>query len=38
MYDMGRGVPQNHAEAAKWYLLAAGQGDADAEQSRRHVR
>jgi len=26
MYKFGRGVPQNHAEAAKWYRLAADQG------------
>ncbi len=26
LYDMGRGVPQNYAEAAKWYWLAADGG------------
>jgi TPR repeat protein len=31
MYDTGRGVPQNYAEAAKWYRLAAEQGNADAQ-------
>jgi len=27
MYDNGIGVRQNHAEAAKWYRLAAEQGN-----------
>ena len=26
MYDKGRGVPQDNAEAAKWYRMAAVQG------------
>jgi TPR repeat protein len=26
MYDLGLGVPQDYAEAAKWYRLAADQG------------
>jgi TPR repeat protein len=26
MYDNGKGVPQDHAEAAKWYRTAAEQG------------
>ena len=26
MYEMGRGVPQNYYEAAKWYYAAAVQG------------
>ena len=26
MYDLGEGVPENNAEAAKWYRLSAGQG------------
>lgn len=30
MYVNGRGVPQDYAEAVKWYRLAAEQGDADA--------
>ncbi len=33
MYDHGRGVPQNDAEAAKWYRLAAAQGNADAQNN-----
>ncbi|MEP1198257.1 tetratricopeptide repeat protein [Tateyamaria sp.] len=33
MYDNGRGVPQDYADAAKWYRLAAEQGDADAQFS-----
>ena len=28
MYDIGRGVPENDAEAFKWYRLAAEQGNA----------
>jgi TPR repeat protein len=31
MYYNGLGVPQNYAEALKWYRLAAGQGNADAQ-------
>ena len=31
MYGEGRGVPQDFAEAAHWYRLAAEQGDAQAE-------
>jgi uncharacterized protein len=31
MYDTGQGVPQNYAEAAKWYRRSATQGDADAQ-------
>ena len=31
MYDTGEGVPQDDAEAARWYRLAAEQGDADAQ-------
>jgi uncharacterized protein len=27
LHDQGRGVPQNRAEAARWYKLAAEQGD-----------
>ncbi|MEW6303972.1 MAG: tetratricopeptide repeat protein, partial [Verrucomicrobiota bacterium] len=27
----GSGVPKNHEEAAKWFLKAAQQGDADAQ-------
>jgi TPR repeat protein len=30
-YDNGQGVPQNYAEAVKWYRLAADQGDASAQ-------
>ncbi|WP_352811818.1 SEL1-like repeat protein [Mesorhizobium sp. M0293] len=30
-YHDGRGVPQDHAEAAKWLRLAADQGWADAQ-------
>ena len=31
MYDNGRGVPENDAEAVKWFRKAAAQGDAYAQ-------
>ena len=31
MYDFGEGVPENDAEAVKWYRLAAEQGHARAQ-------
>ena len=31
MYDLGRGVPQDDAEALRWYRLAADQGNASAQ-------
>ena len=31
MYDNGRGVPENDAEAVKWFRKAAAQGRADAQ-------
>jgi TPR repeat protein len=31
MYERGRGVPQSHPEAARWYRLAAEQGYASAQ-------
>ena len=31
MYDLGRGVPQDYAQAVKWYRLAANQGYASAQ-------
>lgn len=31
MYDSSEGVPQDHAEAARWYRKAAEQGDPDAQ-------
>jgi TPR repeat protein len=33
MYGMGQGVLQNHAEAVKWYRLAADQGNAWAQSN-----
>ena len=33
MYRLGLGVPQDHAEAVKWYRKAAEQGNADAQSS-----
>jgi TPR repeat protein len=34
MYSDGQGVPQNDAEAVRWYRLAAEQGHAGAQFSR----
>ena len=31
MYFHGKGVPQDYAEAVKWFRLAADQGDAGAQ-------
>ena len=31
MYDKGEGVPQDDAEAVRWYRLAAEQGHAEAQ-------
>jgi len=31
MYDKGQGVPQDYAEALKWYRKAAEQGFAEAQ-------
>ena len=31
MYRNGKGVPQDYAEAVKWYRLSADQGNADAQ-------
>ena len=31
MYDLGEGVPEDDAEAVKWYRKAAEQGNADAQ-------
>ena len=31
MYDNGHGVPQDYAEARKWYRLAADQGGISAQ-------
>ena len=33
MYANGEGVPEDDAEAVKWYRLAADQGDAGAQNS-----
>jgi len=33
LYETGRGVEQNVAEAAQWYLKAAKQGDTEAQVS-----
>ena len=33
MYRTGEGVPENDAEAVKWYRLAAEQGDATAQSN-----
>ena len=31
MYESGRGVREDHAEAVRWYRLAADQGHANAQ-------
>ena len=33
MYNYGQGVPQDYAEAAKWYRKAAEQGRANAQNN-----
>ena len=33
MYDEGEGVPENNAEAVRWYRLAAEQGNASAQSN-----
>jgi TPR repeat protein len=33
MYQNGKGVPQDDAEAIRWYLKAAEQGNADAQNN-----
>jgi hypothetical protein len=33
MYYNGKGVPQDYAEAARWYRKAADQGNADAQNN-----
>ena len=33
MYDNGDGIPENDAEAVKWYKKAADQGDAGAQSN-----
>ena len=33
MHDQGKGVRQDHAQAARWYRTAADQGDAHAQHS-----
>src|ERR1035438_1005386 len=33
MYDAGKGVPRDYAEAMKWYRKAADQGNADAKKN-----
>jgi hypothetical protein len=32
-YHNGEGLPQNHSESARWWLMAANQGHADAQES-----
>ncbi len=36
MYDHGEGVPQNYAEAVRWYRMAADQGNAIAQHNLGH--
>jgi TPR repeat protein len=33
MYASGEGIPQDHAEASKWFRKAAEQGDAKAQNN-----
>src|SRR5438445_6420860 len=33
MYVEGKGVPQDNKEAVRWYYLAAGQGDPEAQNN-----
>jgi len=33
MYDTGQDVPQDHAEAVRWYRLAAERGNASAQHN-----
>jgi hypothetical protein len=37
MYHNGEGVPQNYAEAVRWYRKAANQGDAEAQRALDHM-
>ena len=37
MYDLGRGVPQDHATAASWYRYAAEQGLPNAQHNLAHM-
>ena len=37
MYASGRGVPQDYAEAVKWYRLAVEQGNASAQFMLKHM-
>ncbi|MGG2324654.1 tetratricopeptide repeat protein, partial [Salmonella enterica] len=38
LYETGRGVPQNQAEAYKWYALAVRNGDLEASRRMDFVR
>jgi TPR repeat protein len=33
LFSIGRGVPQNYYEAAKWYFRAADQGEGEAQRA-----
>jgi TPR repeat protein len=37
MYDYGDGVPENDAEAVKWYQMAAEQGDSYGQSNLGHM-
>ena len=37
MFATGQGLPQNNAEAARWYRLAAEQGDANAQRNLMYI-
>src|SRR6266404_9087153 len=38
MYERGQGVPQDHAEAVRWYQKAADRGDVEAQFESRWNR
>ena len=38
MHREGEGVKRDYAETAKWYQMAAGQGDEEAQESLEEIR
>jgi uncharacterized protein len=38
MFEKGQGVAKDRAEAIRWYLLAAAQGNAEATAALRRLR
>jgi TPR repeat protein len=37
LYETGQGVPRRYTEAAKWYILAADQGNSTAHGNMRYL-